>query len=81
MKDEELLSKMHLIELWNKKLINEFEVGNLKGLQDIHRYMFQDIFDFAGEIRKVNISKWNFRFTPILFLRENLKISMKKPTR
>lgn len=79
MKDEELLSKMHLIELWDKKLINEFEVGSLKGLQDIHRYMFQDIFDFAGEIRKVNISKGNFRFAPILFLRENLKIIEKMP--
>ena len=51
MKDEELLSKKRSIELWDKKLINEFEVGSLKGLQEIHKYLFQDIFDFAGEIR------------------------------
>ena len=61
MKDEELLSKKRSIELWDKKLINEFEVGSLKGLQEIHKYLFQDIFDFAGEIRDVNISKGNFR--------------------
>lgn len=69
MKDEELLSKKRLIELWDNNLIKEFEVGSLKGLQDIHRYLFQDIFDFAGQIRRVNISKGNFRFAPILFLK------------
>lgn len=79
MKDEELLSKKRLIELWDKKLINEFEVGSLKGLQEIHKYLFQDIFDFAGEIRDVNISKGNFRFAPLLFLRDNLKIIEKMP--
>ena len=79
MKDEELLSKKRLIELWDKNLIKEFEVGSLKGLQDIHRYLFQDIFDFAGQIRRVNISKGNFRFAPILFLKENLKIIEKMP--
>jgi len=79
MKDEELLSKKRSIELWDKKLINEFEVGSLKGLQEIHKYLFQDIFDFAGEIRDVNISKGNFRFAPLLFLRDNLKIIEKMP--
>ena len=79
MKDEELLSKKRLIELWDKNLIKEFEVGSLKGLQDIHRYLFQDIFDFAGQIRRVNISKGNFRFAPILFLKENLKKKKKMP--
>ena len=48
MKDEELLSKKRSIELWDKKLINEFEVGSLKGLQEIHIYLYQDVFDFAG---------------------------------
>ena len=68
---EELLSKKRAIELWDSNLINEIEVGTLKGLQEIHRYLYQDIFDFAGEIRKVNISKGNFRFAPVLFLKEN----------
>ena len=74
MKDEEKLTKMRALELWDKNLIDNIEVGPFKGLQEIHRYLFQDIFDFAGEIRKVNISKGNFRFAPILFLAENLKI-------
>lgn len=79
MKDEELLSKKRSIELWDNNLINEMEVGTVKGLQDIHRYLFQDIFEFAGEIRSVNLAKGNFRFAPILFLNENLKIIEKMP--
>ena len=79
MKDEELLSKRRSIELWDKKIIDKIEVGSLKGLQEIHRYLYQDIFDFAGEIRSVNISKGNFRFAPLLFLKENLKIIEKMP--
>lgn len=74
MKDEEKLTKMRALELWDKNLIGNIEVGTFKGLQEIYRYLFQDIFDFAGEIRKVNISKGNFRFAPILFLAGNLKI-------
>lgn len=79
MKDEELLSKKRSIELWDNNLIIEMEVGTVKGLQDIHRYLFQDIFEFAGEIRNVNLAKGNFRFAPILFLNENLKIIEKMP--
>lgn len=79
MKDEELLSKKRSIELWDNNLINEMEVGTVKGLQDIHRYLFQDIFEFAGEIKNVNLAKGNFRFAPILFLNENLKIIEKMP--
>ena len=79
MKDEELLSKKRSIELWDKKIIDKVGVGSLKGLQEIHRYLYQDVFDFAGEIRDVNISKGNFRFAPVLFLKENLKIIEKMP--
>lgn len=79
MKDEELLSKKRSIELWDNNLINEMQVGTVKGLQDIHRYLFQDIFEFAGEIRNMNLAKGNFRFAPILFLNENLKIIEKMP--
>ena len=55
MKDEEKLTKMRALELWDKNLIENIEIGTFKGLQEIHRYLFQDVFDFAGEIRKVNI--------------------------
>ena len=80
--DEELLSKVRAMELWDNHIIDTFEIGTLKGLQDIHRYLFQDIFDFAGQIRTVNLSKGNFRFAPVLFLDANLKIidTMKSET-
>ena len=71
---EELLSKKRAKELWEKGDIKKIEVGTVKGLQDIHKYLFQDVFSFAGEIRAVNLSKGNFRFAPVLFLEENLKI-------
>lgn len=46
---------------------------------EIHEYLFKDIFEFAGKIRNVNLSKGNFRFAPVLFLNENLKIIEKMP--
>ena len=78
-KKEEYLSKKRAIELWDKGIIKEFEVGTFKGLQQIHQYIFQDVFSFAGKIRSVNLAKGNFRFAPLLFLEENLKIIEKIP--
>lgn len=72
--DEELLSKRRAIELWDKGLINDFEVGTYKGLQEIHAFLFQDIFEFAGKTRDVNLSKGNFRFANLLYLESNLAI-------
>lgn len=71
---EELLSKQRAIELWDTKAIEQMEVGTTKGLQHIHFYLFQDVFEFAGELRKVNLAKGNFRFAPVLFLEQNLNI-------
>ncbi len=53
--------------------INNIEVGTIKGLQQIHKYLFQDLYDFAGIIRKENISKGNFRFANSLYLEDILK--------
>ncbi len=78
-RDEELLSKKRAIELRDSGYINRFEVGTTKGLMEIHEYLFKDIFEFAGKIRNVNLSKGNFRFAPVLFLNENLKIIDKMP--
>lgn len=77
--DEEYFSKRRAKEIWDKGIINTFEVGNFKGLQEIHGYIFQDVFDFAGEIRDVNLAKSNFRFTPLLFLQNNLKTIEQMP--
>ena len=71
---EEYLSKKRAKELRDKNIINEFEVGTFKGLQQIHKYIFQDVFPFAGKMRNVNLAKGNFRFAPLLFLETNLKI-------
>ena len=78
-KNEEYLSKKRAIELWDTGLIDHFEVGTFKSLADIHAYLFQDVFDFAGKIRNVNISKGSFRFAPLLFLESNLSIIEKMP--
>ena len=59
--------------------LDNFQIGNLKGLKEIHAYLFQDVFDSAGKIRTVNISKGNFRFAPLLFLESNLAIIEKMP--
>lgn len=77
--DEELLSKRRAIELWDKGFINDFEVGTYKGLQEIHGFLFQDIFDFAGNTRDVNLSKGNFRFANLLYLESNLTIIERMP--
>lgn len=77
--NEEYLSKKRAIELWDNNIINQIETGTIKGLQNIHKYLFQDVFKFAGEIRNVNIAKGNFRFAPVMFLKSNLEIIEKMP--
>lgn len=59
--------------------MSEIEVGTIKGLQDIHKYLFQNVFDFAGKIRDKNISKDNFRFASVLYLEDNIKTIEKLP--
>ena len=71
-KDEERITKLKALELFDSHKINEFEVGTFKGLADIHRYLFSDIYDFAGRIRDVYIAKGNFRFAPAMYLEDAL---------
>ena len=66
-------------ELFSSGKINEIEVGTVKGLQDIHEYIFQDEFEHAGKIRNVNISKGNFRFAASMFLKDTLRTIEKLP--
>lgn len=72
-KEEERITKLKALELFDTKKIDEFEVGTFEGLSQIHKFLFNDIYDFAGEIRKVNISKGNFRFSSALYLEDVLK--------
>ena len=76
---EEEMSKKKALELFEKGLLETFEVGTFKGLSDIHQYLFGDIYDFAGKVRDVNISKGNFRFAPALYLDAALKNISKMP--
>lgn len=66
--EEELLTKRRALELYDKGLLSTFEVGTFDGLAKIHGYLFQDVYDFAGETRTVNIAKGGFRFAPSIYL-------------
>ena len=65
---EEKTTKKKALELFEKGILDTFEVGTFKGLSAIHKYLFEDIYDFAGQIRNINIAKGNFRFAPVLYL-------------
>ena len=67
-KAEERISKANAKRLYDSGDINNLEIGTYKGLTDIHNYLFDDIYDFAGKTRTVNISKGNFRFAPVMYL-------------
>jgi len=79
MENEELASKKRALELFESGKINDFEVGTFKGLAQIHHYLFQDVFDFAGKMREVDLSKGNFRFAPAMYLQNTLKTIDKLP--
>lgn len=72
-------SKQKAYELFESGLINAIEVGTVKGLQQIHSYIFGGLYDFAGQIRSVNIAKGGFAFAPAMFLQDNLKLIEKMP--
>ncbi|MDD3451595.1 protein adenylyltransferase Fic [Sulfurimonas sp.] len=68
--DKKSLEKAY--KLFDSGTIDTIEVGTLKGLQDIHSYIFEGLYDFAGKVREVNISKGGFRFANSLYLKEIL---------
>lgn len=73
MKNIDEISKQRAKELFGSTNLASFEVGTTKGLQQIHKYLFDGLYDFAGEIRKLNISKDGFRFAHSLYLKEALQ--------
>ena len=72
-REEERISKKSAARLFEQNLLNNMSSGTWTTLQDIHKILFQDIYDFAGELRTVNISKGNFRFVPVMYLSEAVK--------
>ena len=71
-KEEERITKLKALELFDTNKINDLEVGTTVGLIEIHKYLFSDIYEFAGKIRNVNLTKGNFRFAPAMYLKEAL---------
>jgi cell filamentation protein len=70
---EEKISKQKAKQLFDSGDINKVEIGTFKGLCFIHNYLFYEIYDFAGQMRNVNISKDDFRFAPLMYLEASLK--------
>ena len=77
--EEERITKIKALELFDTNKTNEFEVGTFKGLSKIHEYLFSDIYEFAGKIRKENIAKGNFRFASVIYLEDVLSKIDKMP--
>ena len=67
-REEERISKKKAVELFENGLLDTLPAGKFSTLQAIHRYLFEDIYDFAGNLRTVNLAKGNFRFAPLMYL-------------
>ena len=78
-REEERISKKKAVELFENNILDILEVGKFSTLQTIHKYLFEDIYDFAGKLRNVNIAKGNFRFASIIYIEEALKNIDKMP--
>lgn len=76
---EERISKKKALELFENGILDTLEVGKFSALKAIHKYLFDEIYDFAGEIRTVNIAKGNFRFAPVMYLEAALENIDKMP--
>ena len=72
-REEERISKQKALALYDTGLLDTFPVGTFAGLAMIHKYLFEDIYEFAGQMRTVNIAKGNFRFAPVMYLRPALE--------
>ena len=78
-REEERISKKKALELFENGMLDQLEAGTFSALQAIHKYLFDEIYDFAGEIRTVNLSKGNFRFAPLMYLEAALTNIDKMP--
>lgn len=72
-REEEKISKLNAKRMFDENFLDTLPVGKFVTLQKIHRYLFMEIYDFAGEIRTVNLSKGNFTFAPVIYLESAIK--------
>ena len=78
-REEERISKTRAKEMFEIGYLNTLEPGTFEALKQIHKFLFGEIYEFAGSLRNVNIAKGNFRFTPIVYLNESIKNIEKMP--
>ena len=78
-REEERISKKKAVDLFEKGVLYNLPAGKFSTLQTIHKYLFKDIYNFAGELRTVNIAKGNFRFAPLMYLQAALDNIDKMP--
>lgn len=78
-REEERISKKKAVELFENGMLEKLEAGKFQTLCEIHKYLFDDIYNFAGKIRTVNLSKGNFRFAPLMYLETAIKNVDKMP--
>lgn len=76
---EEKLSKEKAVKLLEHGILDKQKAGSFQALAEIHKYLFEDIYDFAGKIRTVNIAKGGFRFAPVMYLESSLENIEKMP--
>lgn len=76
---EEKISKLRAKEMFETGFLNKLNPGTFEALKEIHKYLYEEIYEFAGELRKVNIAKGNFRFIPLSYLEEAIKNIEKMP--
>ncbi len=78
-REEERISKKKAVNLFDFAILKLLSDGTYKTLATIHKYLFEDIYDFAGELRTVNLAKGNFRFAPLMYLQAALENIDKMP--
>ena len=78
-REEERISKKKAVELFERGILENLPAGRFSTLQMIHKYLFEDIYEFAGKIRNVNVAKGNFRFAPLMYLQSALENIDKMP--
>jgi len=78
-REEERISKKKALALFETGILDKLEAGTFSALQSVHKYLFEEIYEFAGELRTVNLSKGNFRFAPLMYLEVSLENIDKMP--
>lgn len=78
-REEERISKKKALQMFEKGYLDTLNAGTFQALSEIHKYLFEDIYEFAGQIRDVNIAKGNFRFAPVMYLKVSIENIEKMP--